>query len=240
MATAEYPSFLEKSKDGQLTELLDVQQHQGSGSTKRREGPHAHSGWFSPEGGLIAVDLGTNQLWFSKIDEEKNLFVPNEPATFTMEEGAGPRHMVIHPEQPWIYVVNELTSSISLVKRDSESNNYGIEQTKSAVPDDFADPNTCADIHISTDGRFVYASNRGHNSIAIFSVDQKNGQLKALGHQDVQGQNPRNFTLSPDENFLLVANQTTNNIVSFKRDQDTGQLKVVHQIDAPTTVCLLF
>lgn len=232
--------LLQIQEDGSLSELLDVQQHEGKGSTSRQEGPHAHSSWFTKEGSVISVDLGTNQLWFSEIDETNNLFIPGEPATFTMEEGAGPRHLVFHPEQAWIYVVNELTSSISLLIWDAAAKNYEIEQTISTLPSDYTDYNTCADIHVSADGKYVYASNRGHNSIAIFSVDPKTGALEVQDQVPTRGETPRNFTLSPDGNFLLVANQTTNNIVSFKRDQETGMLTFVHQIGAPSPVCLLF
>ena len=232
--------LLQLQQDGRLSELLDVQQHEGKGNTERQEGPHAHSGWFTHDGSIISVDLGTNQLWFSDIDSDINKFVPGVPPTFTMEEGAGPRHLVFHSTKPWIYVVNELTSSISLLIWDAAEKNYRIEQTISTLPSDYIEYNTCADIHISADGKFVYASNRGHNSIAVFSVDPKTGALEVQDQVPTRGETPRNFTLSPDGNFLLVANQTTNNIVTFKRDWETGLLTFVHQIDAPAPVCLMF
>jgi 6-phosphogluconolactonase len=232
--------LLQLQDSGRLSGLLDVQQHKGRGTHPRQEGPHAHSGWYTEEGNIIAVDLGTNQLWFSKIDPETRKFVPESPNTLDMEPGAGPRHLAFHPEKPWIYVVNELSSSVSLLIGDSEGMPYEILQTISTLPEAFTEPNTCADIHVSADGRFVYASNRGHDSIAIYSVNPESGKLELLGHESTRGENPRNFSLSPDSRFLLVANQTTNSIVSFQRDEDTGLLTFVDQAEAPTPVCILF
>ena len=227
-------------EDGRLSGLLDVQQHSGSGLHPRQEGPHAHSGWFAEDGSVISVDLGTNQLWFSAIDPETGRFVPGDPPALSMEPGAGPRHLAFHPEKPWIYVLNELSSTVSLVRRDTDTGEYGIEQTLSALPGDFTGENTCADIHLSPDGKFLYASNRGHDSIAIFSVDPQTGSLKGAGHEPTQGKTPRNFSLSPAGSFLLVANQATDNIVSFRRDKVSGSLVFVSQIEAPTPVCILF
>ncbi|MEJ2163279.1 MAG: lactonase family protein [Robiginitalea sp.] len=232
--------LLKIQEDGTLSELLDVQQHKGKGQHPRQEGPHAHSGWFTKDDGIISVDLGTNQLWFSQIDTEAMKFVPGVPPTFSMEPGAGPRHLAFHPENPWTYVVNELSSSVSLLEKDSETGTYKIVQTLSTLPDEYSQENTCADIHISPDGKFLYASNRGHNSIAIFSIDPETGNLSALGHEHTEGETPRNFSLSPDGNYLLVANQDTDNIVAFRRDEQTGQLTYVDKIEAPTPVCILF
>ncbi|MDX1333089.1 MAG: beta-propeller fold lactonase family protein, partial [Robiginitalea sp.] len=110
--------LLQIQDNGRLSGLLDVQQHEGSGSHPRQEGPHAHSGWFTREGGIISVDLGTNQLWFSSIDEQRNAFQPGKPTALSMEPGAGPRHLAFHPANPWIYVVNELSSSVSVLIPD--------------------------------------------------------------------------------------------------------------------------
>jgi 6-phosphogluconolactonase len=226
--------------DGRLSELLDVQQHEGSGTHLRQEGPHAHSAWFAEDGGVISVDLGTNQLWFSRIDPNENKFIPQEPNVFSLEPEAGPRHLVFHPWNPWIYVVNELSSSVSLLKKDPGGDTFYIEQTVSTLPRAFSSPNTCADIHISQDGKFLYASNRGHNSISIFSADPETGTLEAVGHEPTRGETPRNFSLSPDGAFLLVANQTTDNLVSFRRNKETGLLTFQDEIMAPTPVCIVF
>ena len=137
-------------------------------------------------------------------------------------------------------MINELSSSISLVSKDPVSDTLSINQTISTLPDEFTGDNTCADIHISSDGKFLYTSNRGHNSIAIFAVDKDSGHLTRIAHEPTRGETPRNFTLSPTEDYLLVANQTTNNIVCFRRNIETGVLVYVDEIEAPTPVCLLF
>jgi 6-phosphogluconolactonase len=232
--------LLKTGADGSLSELLDVQQHEGRGEHPRQEAPHAHSGWFADDGSVVSVDLGTNQLWFSTIDPDSGRFLPGTPPTLSMDPGAGPRHLAFHPERPWMYVVNELSSSVSLVKKDPDGSGYSIAQTLSTLPEGFSGENTCADIHVSPDGNFLYASNRGHHSIAIFSVDPENGTLTALGHEPTRGETPRNFNLSPDGRYLLVANQTTNSLVSFSRDPKTGLLAFVDQVEAPSPVCILF
>jgi 6-phosphogluconolactonase len=227
--------------NGTLSELLDVQQHKGSGTHPRQEGPHAHSGWFTPEGGIIAVDLGTNQLWFSKIDTVAHKFASGMQNTLSMEPGAGPRHLALHPKNSGIYVLNELSSSVSFLKKNKNGGQpYEIVQTLSTLPEGYLDANTCADIHISGDGKFVYASNRGHNSIAIYSVNEDSGELQLLGYELTRGQTPRNFNLSPNGRFLLVANQTTNSISSFQRDPLTGLLTFMDQTEAFAPVCILF
>jgi len=231
--------LLKLENDGPLTELLDIQQHTGQGTTDRQAAPHAHSTWFNPmDGGIISIDLGTNELWFSTIDSVSQKLVPSTPEKLALNPGDGPRHLTFHPNGKWIYVANELSSSVTRLDRNEEGS-YSMGPTISTLPAGYAEPNTCADIHISSDGNFVYASNRGHNSIAVLKVNE-DGSLKLLGNKGCGGEGPRNFALSPDENFILVANQHTNNIVTLKRDQASGLLKYVSQVEALTPVCILF
>jgi 6-phosphogluconolactonase len=232
--------LLKLNKQGELSPLLDVQTHSGRSTHKNQQGPHAHSAWFeSSDNNIITADLGTNELWFSKLDTGMQKLIPAEPRTLKMAPGAGPRHLVIHPNGHWIYVLNELNSTITMVKK-SENSRYKILGSVSTLPFGYTESNSCADIKISADAKFVYASNRGHNSIAIFEVSAENGSLNLLGHQSTLGDSPRNLNLSPDDNFLLVANRRTNNIVSFKRDKITGMLKNVAQIEAPAPACIVF
>ena len=225
--------------DGQLQEL-DVQQHAGQGTSDRQQGPHAHSAWFVPAcNDVIAVDLGTNDLWLSILDPIKNQLMPADPLQLSMAEGAGPRHLTFHPTQKWLYVVNELDCTVTLIQKDA-AGHYQMGNSITTLPQGYDQPNSCADIHISADGRFLYASNRGHNSIAIFAVNPEDGALTAVGHTSTHGDGPRNFALSPDGKYLLVANQHTQNIVSFKRDETTGLLTFVNEAKAPTPVCILF
>lgn len=231
--------YLEVDDQNGLTNILDVQQHFGKGVTDRQKAPHAHSAWFHPtKNEIISLDLGTNQLWFSAIDETKKGFVFTNQKILNMAEGAGPRHLTFHPKNQWIYVLNELNNTVSLVK---ENNNiYVVESSISMLPKDFTKYSKGADIHISNDGKFLYASNRGHNSIVIYKMSSENGTLELVGFEDVRGANPRNFSLSPDNKFLLVANQDTNNLVSFKRNAETGKLTFVNEVSAPNPVCILF
>ena len=232
--------YLQLGPQGRLSDLMDVQQHEGQGTTDRQQGPHAHSVWTSPvDGSVIAIDLGTNELWFSSIDADSQKLVPSEPAKLAMDPGDGPRHLTFHPNGKWIYVVNELSSTVTLLSRD-EDGGYSRGPAISTLPEGYTEPNTCADIRISSDGKFVYASNRGHNSIAVLEVRDKDGTLTLRGNKGSGGDGPRNFALSPDENFILVANQHSNNIVTLKRDKETGLLRYVSQADAPTPVCIIF
>ncbi len=228
------------NQNGILSSLLDVQHHSGKGSTDRQEGPHAHSSWFIPDSNeVISVDLGTNELWFSTLDIDTKKLLPSSQQKLKMNDGAGPRHLTIHPKHKWLYVLNELDGTITLVKKNADGI-YEKGTTISTLPADYSESNSSADIHISNDGNFVYASNRGHNSIAIFKTNPINGELTVLDHESTRGDAPRNFSLSPDKKFILVANQNTNNIISFMRNSETGLLNYVDEIEAPKPVCILF
>jgi len=232
--------LLRLNDKGELTNLLDVEQHTGHGTTERQQSPHVHSAWFLKNSNkIISVDLGTNELWFSKLDAIEQKLKSLNPPTLKMNDGAGPRHLTFHPNRKWIYVINELDFTVTMIKKNDDGK-YEKGNSVSSLPVGFTEPNTSADIHISSDGKFLYASNRGHNSIAIFEVNSTDGSLKLIANESTRGKAPRNFSLSPDENYLLVANQLTSNIVSFKRDKNTGLLSYAAQIDAPTPVCILF
>ena len=242
--TANYSSgtvgLLHLKKDGTLSDLLATQTHIGKGSTSRQEAPHAHSAWFEPNSKtIISVDLGTNQLWFSQIDTKTNTLQPTEPLLLTMAEGAGPRHLSFHPNSKWIYVLNELNNTVTRIEKSSNKD-YLVKESISTLPSDYKEESTSADIHISDDGAFLYTSNRGHNSIAMFKVDKTNGALSLIDYESTHGKDPRNFSLSPSNDFIVVANQNSDNLVSFKRDKKTGTLQFVDETTAPTPVCILF
>jgi 6-phosphogluconolactonase len=156
-----------------------------------------------------------------------------------MAEGAGPRHLTFHPSKNLIYVLNELNNTITSISK-SDSGACQIVSSLSTLPDGFSEYSNAADIHISLDGKFLYASNRGHDSIAIFKVNSADGSLTLIGNESTKGKNPRNFSLSPDNNYLVVANQDSDNLVSFKRNSESGLLTFVSEIEAPTPVCILF
>jgi len=227
--------LLKFNEAGELSDLLDTDQH----SSEEYSNPHAHSAQFEPAGnGIISADLGINELWFSKLNSEQQKLEPAEQQSLLMPEGSGPRHFVIHKNGKWIYVVNEYGNTVTLVNKNNEGQ-FSVVSTVSTLPEDFTGKSYCADIHISGDSKFIYASNRGHNSIAIFEINE-NGSLTYVGFESTRGEFPRNFAISPDDNFLLAANQKSNNIVSFRRDITTGLLEFIGETDAPIPTCILF
>lgn len=231
---------LMKLEDGKLSALLDLQQHEGSGpNEKRQQEPHAHSAWFVPgSNDVLVLDLGTDEIWIYTLDKKAGKLVPGDPATLAMNPGSGPRHLDFHPNGKWIYVVNELDATVSLVQRNGDGQ-YELLSSVTTLPSGYTGGLSTADIHVSSDGKFVYASNRGGNNIAIYRI-AKDGSLEVLGHEPVRGETPRNFALSPDERYLLVANQRTSNITCFARDSETGLLSFVSEIAAPSPVCIKF
>ncbi|MCP9235807.1 lactonase family protein [Lewinella sp. JB7] len=220
---------------GNLSEPLDLQDHRQRGA----ETPHAHSSYFLNGGTeVLSVDLGTDEVWHYRIDTAREALIPMTPPAAKMKDGAGPRHLSVHPNGRWIYVINELNSTVTqLERRDGK---LTVRDSWSTLPDDFAGESFCADVHVSTDGRFLYGSNRGHNSIVAYAIDQATGALTTLEHEPVAGDWPRNFALSPREDFLLVANQRSKNITTLRRDADTGLLDYVSSVSAPVPVCILF
>jgi 6-phosphogluconolactonase len=226
---------------GELSEVLSTDQHSGQGTVVgRQEKPHVHSSLFEPKGKrLFVADLGIDQVKVYTIDKATFTLKPNKYPDIKIAPGSGPRHMAIHPNGKMLFVANELNSTVTVVQM-LENGSFRIQETASSLPADFLKTNTCADIHLSPEGNFLYVSNRGMNSIAIFSVQEKESKIKLIGYEDTKGEMPRNFTLTPDGDYLLVANQNTNNIVAFKRNAETGLLTYTDQINAYKPVCLLF
>lgn len=226
-------------KNGKIEEATSIIQNEGSGVNKdRQEGPHAHSIQFSRfDNTVFSADLGTDQL--NVFNLENNKLVPAKQAFVKMKDGAGPRHFQFHPNGNTIYVISELSSTISVLQRDKES--WSKVRDVSTLPVDFTGNSYCADIHISPDGKYLYGSNRGHNSIAVFSVDAKSSDIEFIKTVSVEGNWPRNFTLSPEGNFLLVANQKSGNITVFEVDKTTGiPVFTGKEIKLPAPVCLEF
>jgi 6-phosphogluconolactonase len=168
--------------------------------------------------------LGSDIVAQFLFDASDGSLDPNAPPAVSTPTGAGPRHLDFHPTAPFVYVINELDSTLSVYAL-SAAGTLAPVQTLSTLPEGF-DPsnNTCADVHVSNDGKFVYGSNRGHDSIVIFAADPATGMLTLVGHQSTGGATPRNFGLDPAGGVLLVANQESNNVVSFRRDPTSGML----------------
>jgi 6-phosphogluconolactonase len=227
--------------DGSLGEAVDVEQDAGSGPNRdRQEAPHAHSVMLDRANRFAySCDLGTDKVMVYRFDPRTGALSPAAPPSFSTKPGAGPRHLAFHPRGRFVYVLNELDSTVTALARDPARGTLSELQTLSALPAGFAGENTGADIHCTPDGRFLYCSNRGHDSIAGFSVDARAGTLRPLGHTPAEGETPRNFVIDLAGRFLLVANQKSDGIVTFRLDPRTGALRPAGQTArVPSPVCL--
>jgi 6-phosphogluconolactonase len=215
-------------------------QHTGSGPNKeRQEKPHVHSTVFSPDDQFLFVqDLGIDKITIYSFNAGSGKVEPAKVPFAVTQPGSGPRHFTFHPNGRYAYLVEEMGAAVVAYKYNKGQ--LQSIQTISTLPANSGMKGWAADIHISPDGKFLYASNRTPaNSIAIYSIDTKTGKLTSKGFEPVQGDVPRNFVIDPTGNFLLVANQETNNIVVFKRDVKTGLLTYTgKQIEVGNPVCL--
>ncbi|MDZ4698195.1 MAG: lactonase family protein [Rhodothermales bacterium] len=228
--------------DGHLAAPTTVVQHTGSSvNASRQEAPHAHSVHLDAKNRyVVAADLGLDKLMVYQWDARSGVLKPNEPASLATAPGAGPRHFAWHPSGQYAFVINELNSTLSALSYDGGSGTFIERHTLSTLPEGFAGTNSCADIHVAPGGRFVYGSNRGHDSIAVFGFDARAGQLTALAHTSTEGATPRNFGIAPGGRLLLAANQQSDTIVSFAIDRRSGLLNRVASAEVPTPVCIQF
>jgi len=227
--------------DGRLGAMTDFVQHQGSGlDPKRQEAPHAHSINMAPSNRYaFAADLGIDKIMIYKFNPEEGKLNPNDEPWVELKPGAGPRHFTFHPNGRYAYVINELNSTITAFSYNETRGSLKEVQTVSTLPEGFSGRNSCADIHVSPSGKFIYGSNRGHDSIVIFAIDIQTGKLTYVGHQPTQGSTPRNFAIDPTGTFLLAANQRSNNIVTFRINSQTGNLIPADSvIKIPSPVCI--
>jgi 6-phosphogluconolactonase len=226
-------------KNGSLLPASSVIVNQGSSINKSRQTkPFAHSIKFSPfSNQVFSADLGTDQLNIFSLEGDQ--LVQNGQKYVKLDPGAGPRHFDFYPDGDFIFVISELNSTITTLKREGQ--NWEKYQVISTLPADFKEVSYCADIHVSADGKFLYGSNRGHNSIAVFEIIGNEKLLKSVGFVSVEGNWPRNFELSPDGNYLLVANQKSGNITVFKINKETGMpVFTGNEIKIPAPVCIEF
>ena len=229
--------------DGSLGEATDLKQDLGSSiNAERQEGPHAHCVVLDAANRFAyACDLGTDKIMIFRFDSRRGKLIPNKTPWVQVKPGGGPRHLTFHPGGKYAYVINELHATVTTFARDPGQGNLQELQTIRTLPADFTGENTSADIHVSPDGRFLYCSNRGHDSIAAFQIGPRNGKLTFIAHQSCGGKTPRNFAIDPTGAFLLVANQNSGNIVTFRRDVKTGRLSATgHVAEVPSPVCLKF
>jgi 6-phosphogluconolactonase len=228
--------------DGSLDKAASAIQHEGSSVVPNRQaGPHAHSMNFSPDNRFaFACDLGLDKVMIYKVDPAKGTLTANNPAFARTPEGGGPRHFAFHPSGRYAYNCNEIKSSVTAFAYDANQGSLTEIQTISTLPE-ATQGNSTAEIQVHPSGKFLYCSNRGHDSLAIFTIDEKTGKLTAAGHQKTLGKLPRNFGIDPTGAYVIACNQGTDNVAVFKVDQANGKLTPVDDpISVPMPVCVKF
>jgi 6-phosphogluconolactonase len=220
--------------DGRLGPATGVVRHEGSGvDPARQQGPHAHMIAPDPTGRFVlATDLGTDRILVYGLDDATGRLTPHDrgPEHAATSPGDGPRHFAFGPDGRSLYVINELASTLSVYGYDGDRGALRARRTVSTLPEGVAGDTTGAHVAVSPDGGFVYGSNRGHDSIAIWAVDRASGELTSVGHEPTRGRDPRHFALDPSGRWLLAANQRSDTIVVFRRDAGSGRLTATGQV----------
>lgn len=231
------------SGDGALGPRAQLHAHTGRGPHPRRqEGPHAHGVTFAPDGRTaFVVDLGIDQLVVYRRDDDGAGWRPDPAAAVHLAPGAGPRHATFHPNGRWLYVVNELDNTVTRLEWDGAAGTLAVRESVPTLPPDWTGASTTAEVAVHPDGQRLFASNRGHDSLAIFEIEPARGGLVLLGHLPTGGSAPRHFALSPDGGWLIVANQDARSLVSFRVPAQGMPERVAELTDIPgRPVCVLF
>ncbi len=229
--------------DGRIGEASYFDQHTGKGvNPERQEKAHAHSTVISPNNKFVfSADLGLDKIFVYRMDPAAGKLTPNDPPTAAAQPGAGPRHIAIQSKGHFAYVINEMQNTVAAYQLDDNRGTLKEIQTISTLPGDFKGENTTAEIQLHPSGKFLYGSNRGNDSIAVFGVNPKSGKLTAIQHVSTQGKTPRGFAIDPTGRFLLAANQQSNNLVVFQIDPNTGKLTPTGKtVSVGAPVCVLF
>ena len=233
-------TVLPVGKDGRLGAAAAVVEHEGVNPSPRDPGPHAHAVHLdAADKFALVADLGLDKIFVYGFDGAKGSLTPHTPPSAPLALGAGPRHFTFDKAGKRVYVINELNATVTAFEYDAAKGTLTEIQTVPTLPPDFKDKNSTAEIVLGPDGRFLYGSNRGHDSLAIFEVDGSTGKLTARGHQKTLGKTPRNFAIDPTGTYLLAANQESDTVVVFKIDAKTGGLTAVGTpTKVPKPVCL--
>jgi len=189
---------------------------------------------------VLVIDLGLDKILSYRINLEKGTLSLNNPeAAFIGKPGAGPRHLIFHPNERYAYLVNELDCTVLALEYDGTKGSFTELQTITTLPDDFKGENTCAAIKMLPNGKHLYASNRGHDSIVVYAIDESTGKLKFVQHVSTGGHGPRDFSIDLSGGFLVVANQKSNNVLVYKINKETGELTPTeHKVEVPEPVCV--
>jgi len=227
-------------KDGRISRAADIHVHEGRSVLPVQDRPRVHSVFFDRNNRFaVACDLGLDKLFVYRLTDGARRLEPH--GSVSVSPGSGPRHFAFHPSLPFGYVINELNGTVTCFAWNAEEGRLVELETVPTLPAEFEGENATADIHISPDGRFLYGSNRGHDSIVVYRIDPSNGCLALVEHASTLGGHPRNFALSPDGRFVLVANRDGNHIVTFARDTETGKLTPTgDELALSMPVCIAF
>jgi 6-phosphogluconolactonase len=229
--------------DGRLQPVSAVRRHQGTGPNRvRQEGPHAHAIVLDGAERLaLAADLGADRIFVYRFNSAAGKLEPNDPESVTLEPGSGPRHLAWHPSGAYLYAINELRSTVTAFRYEAGRGALESFQTITTLPAGFSGQNKAAELAVSPDGRFLYGSNRGDDSLAVFRIDAAPGALAQAGHVPAGGRTPRHFAIDPSGRWLLAANQDSDAIVVFRLDQVTGRPDPVGRpLTISKPVCVLF
>lgn len=226
--------------EGRLQPPSSVVQHEGSSvNPRRQEGPHAHSINLDRANRFaFACDLGLDKLMIYRFDGAKGTLTPHDPPAVSTAPGAGPRHFAFHPSGRFAYVINELNSTVTGFSYNADAGVLREIQTITTLPADFGGENYPAEVLVHPSGQFLYGSNRGHESIAIYTIDGQTGRLTAIGQQSSGGRGPRNFNTDPSGIWMIVGNQDSNNMLVLRIDPERGTLTPTGQeFEAPSPIC---
>ena len=246
MAVANYATgslaVLPINQDGSLAPLSDLATMTGTPGPHRtqQESSHPHHCPFDRTGRFIVVpDKGLDKVFVYRLDTARGKLVPSSPADVVARSGAAPRHVGFHPTQPYAYVINELDSTITSYHFDPDKGALKPFQIVTTLPSSYTANNTGAEIAVAPSGRFLYGSNRGHDSIAIFAIDSSTGVLTSIGWEPTQGKTPRFFGLDPSGTHLYAANQTSDTVVIFRVNQMTGKLTPISEVITVASPCTI-
>jgi 6-phosphogluconolactonase len=235
-------SALPIGEDGQLKPPSSSIQHEGSSvNPQRQKEPHAHSVNLDAAGKFAFVaDLGLDKVMIYRFDPAQGQLTPNNPPSVSVSPGSGPRHFAFHPNGQFAYVINEIGNTVTAFRYDAEEGRLTPLESVSTIPKDYKDTTHTAEVQVHPSGKFVYGSNRGHDSIAVFTVNQDTGKLTSKGQTQCPA-TPRNFGIDPSGQFLLALGQSANQIEVFRINQDTGELvSTGKKVKVPSPVCVKF
>ena len=229
-------------EDGSLGPRASFIQHADTSGGPEPKRPHAHCAKVDARGRFVLnTDLGLDQVFIYTLDPATSRLTPHDQPGLTLQEGAGPRHLAFHPDAPYVYLINELDSTMSVMRWDASAGSLSLLQTLSTLPVGYDGKNSTAEVVVHPNGRFLYGSNRGHDSLVIYAIDPDTGLLTLVGFEPTTGKEPRNFNIDPTGRFLIVCHHRSDTVQVFRIDPDRGTLTAMGEpVAVPMPVCVAF